>query len=614
MLDFFVFSVLLGCLILLIYYAYSFARFLLTENNPDWTGESSKSVLATGLIVPYENKVSETAPVLREIDGEYAKDTKSHKIYYISDIHVNHKLFKKYPKKVTNQKAMNFIRAFVEIMVASASNSSSGDFLLIAGDVSYNFEISEIFYRELAKHWEPKQIVVVLGNHELWDVDLNNSSESQPKDLEEIFQRYRDLFKELKINFLQNELLLAADYQPIKIIPEEELRNISTEMLRELCSKKPVVILGGLGFSGLEANFNAKQGLYRNTIGSLEEDIKQTKRFELIYNNVGKAIGDSQVIVLTHTPKENWSSEAYNSNWIYVNGHTHRNEYHYNESRTVYADNQIGYYTMKVGLKQFKISKYYDIYKYYPDGIYNIPVDNYWEFNRGLGLKITMNRSDGEIHMLKKQNIYCFLYKKEDSGGLYLLNGGALRKLSNKNIDYYFERIPDYSEATKRIFKSYHQLLKSTSDYVKRFGGEGTIHGCIVNIDYFNHIYVSPKDGTMTPYYALSIKNKYTYPNLKELILENRFDLYDSYMRELKSGSGNFLEMEGELNLDQLKIPHFNSDTSMYRVSNMFRTIQYLTDNNVIRYWNDRILETNSPIDSKIDGVALNAGNSMSLS
>ena len=59
----------------------------------------------------------------------------------------------------------------------------------------------------------------------------------------------------------------------------------------------------------------------------------------------------------THMPKNDWNNEDYQQGWIYVNGHTHRNEYEENIDYSHYADNQIGYKTRHVGLKHFLFKK-----------------------------------------------------------------------------------------------------------------------------------------------------------------------------------------------------------------------------------------------------------------
>jgi len=38
-----------------------------------------------------------------------------------------------------------------------------------------------------------------------------------------------------------------------------------------------------------------------------------------------------------------------------------------------------------------------------------------------------------------------------------------------------------------------------------------SIHACIVDIDFYNYIYLDPVDGSINPYYATSIVNKYLY-------------------------------------------------------------------------------------------------------
>ena len=121
------------------------------------------------------------------------------------------------------------------------------------------------------------------------------------------------------------------------------------------------------------------------------------------------ALGNEQVVVLTHTPKENWSNENYNSRWTYVNGHTHRNDYCCSEKKTVYSDNQIGYRSTNIGLKHFNLSRVYDIFRYCLDGIYSISREQYLDFNRGVKIDVTFNRI-GKIHMLKNIDIYCFLF------------------------------------------------------------------------------------------------------------------------------------------------------------------------------------------------------------
>lgn len=539
------------------------------------------------------NEVIDAASILHNTDFEQTVSNYSQKMYYISDIHLNHKLLKKFPRHATKQEIIMYIRQFIKKMVKTTSDSDlfGNNYLLIAGDVSFNFEVSKIFYEELIKLWDPIRIVVILGNHELWDYSLVGVKENTDVNLENIIQRYRDLFQVLKINFLHNELFILEEGQKVQIISEEQLLLIDENILKKSCLKSPFIIYGGLGFSGLNNYFNADNGIYRDTINTLTEDVKQTMKFENIYNQLEQTIGDNkQVIILSHTPKENWTNKKYNSNWTYVSGHTHLNEYHLDEDRTVYSDNQLGYHASNVGLKYFKVSKIYDIFKYYEDGKYIISKGQYLDFNYGMGIRLQFNKTDGNIHMLKNQGLYCFIYENTKLKKYYLLEGGRIHSLQHDSIDYYFERIPMYSKIVNETFANYNEFIKSISRDIQKIGGSGTIHGCIVDIDFFNHIYVNPYDGSVTPYYAASTVDKYNYRDIGDLLLAERKDLYKNYEKLLEDNNCIEVKQITDRNILSANTVNYIEDTLMYKPSKMMKSIQYLTEINIIRVWNENIV------------------------
>lgn len=542
------------------------------------------------LMLSAENEVIEAGAVLHESDFGVALNEDVRKIYYISDIHINHKLIKEFPQHATKQEIAMFIRSFVRNMVDTATEKSYDDYLLVGGDISFNYEISAMFYSELANVWNPTHIIAILGNHELWDFNRNGRMYSCVESLEDIIYKYRELFSSLKIYFLQNDLIILNDSKPI-VISEEQLKLVDVEIIKEFCLKSSLIIFGGVGYSGYNSDFNATQGIYRNTVMSLEEDIEQTKRFESIYKMVNNMIGDNRVIILTHTPKDNWTTEEYNHQWIYVNGHTHKNDYCCTEECTIYADNQIGYHIQNAGLKHFNLSLNYDIFRYYPDGIYTITREQYLDFNRGINSNMTFNRIDGSINMLKNYGIYCFIFKNEKNGKLYLLNGGAIKTLEQENLDYYFEKMAFYSNAVKGMFREYHKALKSISNSIKAIGGTGKIHGSIVDIDILNHVYLNPQSGEIIPYYATSIIEKYVYKNIRSLLKKERPDLYLNYKKFIKSNSENELQVRGNMDSESLDISQFITDTFMYGISRIIKSFQYIIDVNVIRLWDDKVIE-----------------------
>jgi len=527
--------------------------------------------------------------ILHEIEESDTFNNDCRKIYYISDIHLCHKLYKRFPKYATKIEMIKYIENIIDNMIKTASDRTYYDYLLVGGDVSTDYEFSEIFYTILSKKWRGR-IIAILGNHELWNI--NNQMEC--KTLEEIYNKYREMFERLNITFLQNELLfeIQEGYMPRLIkISEKEILDLSQKDIQQMSMQSRLIILGGIGFSGLNKIHNASIGLYRDTVPTLEEDKKETDKFNKIYNKLNKFLNSDKVIIFTHTPKENWNKDEYNCNWIYVNGHTHRNNYFCDNERTVYADNQIGYYNTSAGLKFFELTNKFDFFKYYSNGIYTITRDQYIMFNRGINVRhMQFNVIDGEIYMLKRSNIYCFIYKNE-KGKIYLLNGGQRLNLENQDIDYYYDKMDIFSQITKKAIKGYNNILKSISDVIKSFGGDGTIHGCIIDIDFLNHIYVNPYDGTITPYFAFSIVDKFIYKNIETLLLENRKDLYQNYIKLIKEqGKDIKLLLGNKREFTDLITSNYFPETFMYSPSNKMKTIQYLTEMNVIRFWNNEII------------------------
>lgn len=505
------------------------------------------------------------------------------KFYYISDIHLMHKIKNKFPNYATEEEIFMYIKSLVKNLKNSINDTIfyRHKYLLIGGDISFNFEISKFFYSELERQIG-YTIIVVLGNHELWCNDTNDCDNN----INEIIDKYKTMLEPLRIHLLHNQLLLLEENQ-IRISTYEQLLNISEERLRDIALKSPFLLLGGLGFTGYDKDFNASCGLYRGAITSIEKDLIETTKFEEIYLKLKKFIPNEKLIVFTHTPKSNWSTDNYNKNWIYVNGHTHKNEYFIDDEKTVYSDNQIGYKSTSVGLKSFKLSGTYDTFKHFSDGKYVIERELYAEFNKGMKILCTFKRVDGIIHMLKKCDNYCFFYELNEK--LYILNCGSIKKADYQDLNYYYDRLDVYSNAIKSMLSKYNSALKEISIEIKKFGGSGTIHGCIVDIDGLNHIYLNYFDGSMIPYFATDIINKKVYPSVKALLKANDTKLYNNYI-EMTSNDKSILSSKIVKNSVDIELSKYVFDTSMYEPSRIMKHLQYTTESNIIRFWNDEII------------------------
>ena len=114
----------------------------------------------------------------------------------------------------------------------------------------------------------------------------------------------------------------------------------------------------------------------------------------------------------------------------------------------------------------------------------------------------------GDLYALKYDDVYMFVL--ESASSLCLLEGGRRHKL-DCDISYYYENLPEYVRKVRSAFMPYQKALSMVSDEVMAIGGSGSIHGCIVDIDWFNHIYLNPFDGKVTPYFALNTTDKLVF-------------------------------------------------------------------------------------------------------
>ena len=516
--------------------------------------------------------------------------------FYISDIHLEHQLnlAEKTRVKRTVFDLKRLIEKKIDEMLANIDTASG--ILLIGGDVADDKFLTKLFFSELRKKWD-ERIIYVLGNHELWDSDIgNNDGSSVDKTIEE----YRILFENSGIfNFLlENELLIEykGNRAQWERLSESNILETSDEDLATICERSTMLILGGIGFAGRNTRYNAKSGIYRQVV-SREEEQQRSCRFKAVYDKLLKCAEKMPLIVMTHMPMRDWSEKDYNPNWIYLNGHTHANTLiKENDGTTVLADNQLGYTPQSWHLKGFCMDKkIYDPFKDYQDGTYELDLNDYIQFNRGRGIQIHgTKRLTDDMFFIKRGDYYMFL-QYNSKGKLRLLAGGNVRKLACGK-EFYEENFELYIRKVCEIFSPYQNAIKIISSEVKKFGGNGEIHGTIVDIDFFNHIYLNPLDGKITPYYATNMVYKQPYSNVKELLLKSPFKA----VIESKNMLAKFMKLIGnkdlsilsdiDQNFEQRKLPKFVLDTKIYYPSRIMKSFQYTFDKKVLRNWDNTIL------------------------
>lgn len=508
---------------------------------------------------------------------------KCQRVSYISDIHLMHKL---QDAKVDSQEdVFSLIQKYVDAIALETSN-----LLLIDGDTSSDFTVFQWFVKQLSRALKPDVITVfTLGNHELWGFPV--------LEVDEIVTKYRMCLSENGMYLLQNDLLYVEDTneshfcpkQNVHVIPYDELSKMGETELFDRLRYARYTILGGLGFSGYNKHFNADSGIYFATIDR-ETDIQESQKFETLYLRLLSVLGHRNTIILTHTPKKDWSSSGVLDNGVvYVSGHTHRNSFYDDGNQRLYADNQIGYHQHTVHLKDFMLENDYDCFYDYVDGIYKITGKQYRDFYRGKNLEVTFSRKVNFVYMLKKNGYYCFLIRTE-RGDLGILNGGAVKTLAYPNVQYYYDRMDAMIAKIENPLARYSDFQKKIADLIIRIGGQGRIHGCIIDIDFYNHIYVNPVDSAVVGYWASDIITKKVYPSVSALLKMERPDLYQNYLNFLGKDTNNWIALETKSSLSQAPECYF--DTDIYRASREVRKMQK-ANMNILSAWYEKTILPN---------------------
>ena len=529
------------------------------------------------------------------------------RIYYISDIHLYHLLRNKKTKSKND-----IIKIIRELVSSIVHESSAGSVILINGDTALDFSLFRAFVSELSGH--NRTFIFTLGNHELW---------SCPDDtFDQVAEKYRTLLREKNMYLLQNDVLYFDDFQqPPQKISEQEIKYLSEDELRGRVKYARLILFGGMGFAGYNRTYNAEAGLYRynRTIGyDREVEIRETHRIDELYKKVCNSFHGKNTIIMTHMPLQDWhkptcrrdeevypleaeystdSPESnvgvysiYQQGFVYISGHTHKNYYYDDGGIRIYSDNQFGYNRNTPNawphLKYFEVEQAIDSFADYDNGIYEITAEEYRQFYRGKNIKIDFNRNTNIIYMLKKNGYYCFIHKALNKC-LSIMNGGSLRRLNGKDINYYYKNMDLVISHIKSPLDKYTKYQNKVSNEIKEIGGLGTIHGCIIDIDYYNHVYINLIDGTITGYWASDIINKMVYPTIPALLEAQCPMLFNTYKKMIK-GKNNMPIISEQTNNQLALSSDLYLDTDIYKASRQIKKMQKINEN-ILSIWPEEL-------------------------
>ena len=525
---------------------------------------------------PTEKNEEETAVILQESREPASSDMSRsyNRISYITDLHLMHRIQNAGCR--SREDVVFTLQKIVDAIVQESCGVT-----LIGGDVSSDFSLFELFVKLLAHSAYGRQIFLfVLGNHEFWEFpDLS---------VEQITDKYRKLLEEYDMYLLQNDLFYENEVDNHGIIPYVELEQMThTELTEKLrCSR--LIVLGGTGFSGCNEEFNANDGIYRNTINR-EMEIQESQKFENLYQELLPVLGQKNTVIFTHSPQKDWNSNPNaHAKFVYVSGHTHRNVFYDDGEERIYADNQIGYRNNNPHLKNFLMDWEYDYFSDYEDGIYEITAQAYQDFMRGTNISMDFSRKIHILYMLKKNGYYCFIHKSKQ-GLLSILHGGILKRLEHKDIQYYYDHMDQMIATIKTPMDKYTAFQEKVAGTIQKIGGYGRIHGCIIDINFFNHVYVNPIDLTVTGYWASGIIQKVVYPTIPSLLEEQCPQLYTNYQKLIEGKKTDPL-MEKQKETQLAMLPQLYLDTDIYKASREISKMQRL-GSRILTIWNETSLK-----------------------
>ena len=443
------------------------------------------------------------------IKNHFGTKNKDLVLLYISDLHID-------AKCKTEEECYN-IGLEVATSCETYNDNNTETILFILGDLAENVNCIRYFWQGLRSSFKG-QVCYIFGNHELRNEDtiLNelakeiNFIDLEHKSFHTRFCLGRELIP------IHGNMLLSSN-SLIKKIENKEYPNYQA------------IIYAGTGGDTYDKEHGWTE-LFENR-DSLEKGIIN-KNFLSYYNDIFKEMLKFNIplIVATHYPLHCWCKDSPIKGLTYLSGHTHGNKKEVSDYIYL-ADNQIGNgntYTVKpLYFKKPTLE--------IQDGIYPITLFEYFRFiNTFSSHSMSAPKQEspywkGQIYMIKKDKYYMFVIKSKSS--LSILTGGQKKK-AKYDLNYYYENLAIQAEFQKGTIGKYlYDYLSKVSSYIKINGGSGYIHGLIVDIDFYSHVFVNPFNLTITPYTAEDAQSRIAFssipallkanPNLKEIANED---------------------------------------------------------------------------------------------
>ena len=379
-------------------------------------------------------------------------------------------------------------------------------------------------------------------------------------------------------------------------------------MQNEFVENEEVVFYGGTGFAKYNEQFNANNLQCCDAMmGNRLYEIEQTNLFEQGYKEAKEYAGKTGkcFICAAHYPVNsclgNFDREA-----IYFTGHTHRNERKKTENIVLYADNQIGYHNNGgfdgiIRFKRVTTGSVRNPFGDLKDGCYQTTPEAYLQFYEyigeciGEGKLIRKRCETGQLYVIKACGYYGFFVV--NNSGISIVNGGMTKKIaSSQNIKWIYDNFKIVVDKYLVVLEPLRETQVRISNELKKLGFNGTIHGLIVDVDFYNHVMVNPVDGKITFYYSPVYGQVKTFESFqKQLEFMEREEMFEGKIIKYKSKeitlyNSSVLTTEKNNNvLDELTT--VSRTIGAYGISRAISPLQRLFTGHVLRDFDLRLIE-----------------------
>lgn len=177
------------------------------------------------------------------------------------------------------------------------------------------------------------------------------------------------------------------------------------------------------------------------------------------------------------------------------------------------------------------------------------------------------------------------------------MNGGKTKKIAlSKNIEWIYDNFNIVVSKYLAVLEPLRAAQLQISRELKRLGFYGTIHGLIVDVDFYNHIMVNPIDGTITFYYSPEFGQVRPFESFQKQLafmgcaglLESK--VTDSQRNEIALYGSNMLAAV-ENNYVMSEMATVSRRTGVYGVSRAVNPLQRLFTGHVLRDFDLRLIE-----------------------